>query len=131
MEKLNNNVRDVNDFEYWKNLAKADPSAFEEARKQVIEEFLASVPVECRDRMVRLQWRVDMERQRARNPMDAAIRIYDMMWESVGKSVDALEALSEMLPGALPNKAKAKGKPKAPEVAKVLAFPQQATGTSS
>lgn len=130
MEEQKNRVRDVSDFEYWRNLAKTDPQGFESAREQAIADYIAGLPIGTRDRMRRLQWRIDMERQRARNPMDAAIRIYDMMWESVGKSMEALEVLAEAMPGAKTSSTKGK-KPKPPEVAKVLPFRQQATGTNS
>jgi len=128
MEEQNNRVRDVNDFEYWRKLAKSDPQAFERAREEVIAQYIASLPAVQQDRMRRLQWRVDIERQRARNPMDAAIRIYDMMWDSVGKSMEALESLAEAMPGAAPVKGK---KVAPPVVGKVLPFRQQATGTNS
>ncbi len=86
------------DFDYWKNLAKKDPSAFEMAREQEINKHITSIPDEhTQERLRRLQWRVEMERKRSKNPMDSAVRIYDMMWESVGKNIDALHELTDYL----------------------------------
>lgn len=87
------------DFDYWVKLAKTNPDAFEAKRKQAIDDYLAGTPEGTQDRLRRLQWRVEMERQRARNPMDAAIRIYDMMWDSVSRNMDALNELADMLAG--------------------------------
>jgi len=88
------------DFEYWSELAKQDPAKFEEQRKQVVDNYISTIPSEVtQDRMRRLQWRVNRERELAKNPMDATVRIYDMMWDSVGKNLDALQDLAELLAG--------------------------------
>ena len=90
------------DFDYWMKLAKNDPEAFEAQRAGLIEKYIAEVPGEVqRDRLSRLQWRVNKERELAKNPMDAAVRIYDMMWESVGKNVEALQDLADVLAGGV------------------------------
>ncbi|NIR97928.1 MAG: DUF3135 domain-containing protein [Gammaproteobacteria bacterium] len=71
-------------FDAWVALASADPEAFETRRKQLIDQVIqkASRP-EQRHRLRCLQWRIDMERRRARTPMAACLRIYRMMWDSV------------------------------------------------
>lgn len=84
------------DFEYWRDLAKKDPEAFEAAREQEINQYISGLANEdVQDRMRRLQWRVEMERKRSKSPMDSAVRIYDMMWESVGKNFEAIQDLAE------------------------------------
>ena len=84
------------DFDYWRDLANKDPEAFEAARKLEIDQYISSLKTEeLQDRMRRLQWRVNTERKRSKNPMDSAIRIYDMMWDSVGKNFEAIQELSE------------------------------------
>lgn len=86
------------DFDYWCQLAKDDPAAFEAARKQEIDNHIAGIQQKStQERMERLQWRVEMERKRSKNPMDSAIRIYDMMWESVGKNFEAIQDLADHL----------------------------------
>lgn len=113
------------DFDYWRDLAKKDPEAFEAARKLEIDQYISSLKSEdVQDRMRRLQWRVNTERRRSKNPMDSAIRIYDMMWESVGKNFEAIQDLSEHF------KPEAERKSKKPSSAKVLSFKQEeVTGT--
>jgi len=74
-----------------------------------------------------LQWRVDVERKRSHNAMDAAIRIYDMMWESVARNYEELQKLAAILDPSLGLPA-----PEQPVSAKVLPFnsDKQNTGTA-
>ena len=84
------------DFEYWAQLWKRDPQAFEAERAQLMEMLIASAPKGKRQRLSAIQWRVDMARKQAKNPMAASVRIQQMMWESLlGKYglLNALEAL--------------------------------------
>ena len=86
------------DFDYWSNLAKNDPEAFEVAREAEINKHISSLGDEAaQERMRSLQWRVEMERKRSSNPLDAASRIYDMMWESVGRNIKALDELADLI----------------------------------
>jgi len=84
-------------FDDWKALAKSDPDAFEVRRKQVIEQFISSVPPERQQRLRRLQWRIDMERRRCSNPVKSCLRLYTMMWDSVYGDNGLLEALQHGL----------------------------------
>lgn len=70
------------DFERWAELATNDPEQFEEMRRAAIDEFLQSVSSERRQRLQRLQWRVDRVRERCSTPMAATIAISGMMWDS-------------------------------------------------
>lgn len=68
------------DFDEWALLARTAPDEFELRRRALIEiEILKSDNVR---RMRGLQWRVDLERSRARNPLDACVRLSNMMWDS-------------------------------------------------
>jgi hypothetical protein len=89
------------DFDEWKSLAETDPAAFEQRRQAVIESFLGSAPTKNRTRLRGLQWRVDMERHRSRNPMQSFLRIYSMMWDSVCGENGLLHACG---PGAVEKK---------------------------
>jgi hypothetical protein len=71
------------DFDEWKTLAISDPDAFERRRQAVIDDFLNSVPESRQRRLRGLQFRIDMERRRARNPLGACIKISAMMWDSL------------------------------------------------
>lgn len=106
------------DFEYWRDLAKKDPDAFEQKRAEAIEAFLTDVPSEELKRRLRgLQWRVEIERKRSYNAMDSAIRIYDMMWDSVARNYEELQKLAAMLDPSMDSPA-----PEQQVSAKVLPF---------
>jgi len=84
------------DFDYWRRLAKENPDVFETMRKREIDGYISTLgDSSTQDRMSKLQWRIEMERKRSKNPMDSAIRIYDMMWESVGKNFELIQDLAE------------------------------------
>ncbi len=67
------------DFEAWARLARRDPEKFEVQRTRMIERIIESADDDQRRRLRGLQFRIDMERRRARNPMDACIRLNRMM----------------------------------------------------
>ena len=77
----------------WAALAKTDPEAFAQRRADVIEAIIASAPLDRQQQLRRLQWRIDMERQRCRNPMHACIHLFNKMWDSVYSENGLLNAL--------------------------------------
>lgn len=70
-------------FTYWSNLAKIDPERFERERKEAIEAVISNAPEHLQRRLIGLQWRIDMERARASNPLSAAVRLHKMMADFV------------------------------------------------
>lgn len=84
------------DFEEWSALARSDPAAFEARRAQTVEEFIDSVPAERRERLRRLQWRIDQLRRTSKTPLAACVRINHLMWESVCGHGGLLEALKHL-----------------------------------
>ncbi|MCP5304858.1 MAG: DUF3135 domain-containing protein [Chromatiaceae bacterium] len=71
------------DFDTWSAVARDDPAAFEAMRLEAIEAVIAGAPEANRERLRRLQWRIDQERRLARTPMGACLRISRMMWRAV------------------------------------------------
>jgi hypothetical protein len=71
------------DFDTWAELARTDKDEFERRRRAVIEGVIIAADPDSQPRLRALQWRIDMERQRARTPLAACIRISAMMWESI------------------------------------------------
>jgi hypothetical protein len=86
-----------NDFDEWLVLAKEDPDAFEQRRSRLIDSFIQDAPDHLHHRLRGLQFRIDMERRRARTPMGACVRISGMMWDAFlgeGGLRDALTGLT-------------------------------------
>lgn len=116
------------DFDYWCRLAKENPDVFETTRKQELDKYISKLgDTSTQERMKKLQWRIEMERQRSKNPMDSAIRIYDMMWETVGKNFELIQELADEF---RPQGETAKTKTAERSQAKVLPFNREThTGT--
>ena len=72
---------DTFDFDEWVDIYKNDPEAFERRRAEWIQQYIESAPSHLRPRLRGLMFRVDAERRLARNPIDACVRISNMMWE--------------------------------------------------
>lgn len=76
------NLREI-DFDTWSELARENPELFESLRRQAIERVIAEAPAANRERLRRLQWRIDQERRLAGTPLAACMRISRMMWKAV------------------------------------------------
>ena len=88
------------DFDDWAEMARKDPASFEKMRQAAIDDFIESTPAAQRERLRRLQWRIDQERRLARTPMNACIRISRMMWDNIlgdGGLRDRFAELGELL----------------------------------
>ena len=84
------------DFDAWASLAQSDPEAFEAKRLHMIEQLIESAPEGLRQRLRGFQWRIDMERRRCSNPLQACIRISNMMWDMIYADRGFLWALQVM-----------------------------------
>lgn len=84
------------DFDQWSSLARSDPEAFEHCRRELVESFIQGAPPRHRQRLQRLQWRIDAERRRHSNPMGSCVHLSRMMLDAVyGRNglADSLAAL--------------------------------------
>ena len=71
-------------FDVLVDLARNDPQRLERLRKKLTEDIIDNAADEQRrKRLAGLQFRVDMERKRARTPLQATIRISEMMCQSL------------------------------------------------
>jgi hypothetical protein len=77
------------DFDEWSRLARQDPEAFDRLRLTAIEDVLSHGY--DRPRMVALQSRIDLERQRARTPLKACLKLSAMMWDEVYELQEILD----------------------------------------
>ena len=76
------NMRGI-DFDVWSALARDNPELFETLRREAIEQVIADAPPANRERLRRLQWRIDQESRLAGTPLAACMRISRMMWKAV------------------------------------------------
>jgi hypothetical protein len=89
------------DFDEWMVLARSDPDEFERRRRILIEKTISRASARSQPRLRCLQWRIDMERQRARTPLAACLRLSSMMWDSVVGESGLLHALDAFRRGSL------------------------------
>ncbi len=75
--------RSIFDFNTWATLAQQDPERFEALRHRLLAEFIEHAPEHFRPRLSGLQFRIDMERRRAKTPLAACIRISQLMMEKL------------------------------------------------
>ena len=68
------------DFDKWARLAKDDPAEFERQREATLRAMIAAAASEHRQRLERLQFRLDLERQRSRSPLGSCLRLNSLMW---------------------------------------------------
>lgn len=80
------------DFDKWKKLAETNPEAFEFNRQRMIDSLLAKA--KHSDRLKRLQWRIDVERDRSKTPISACVRLSGMMLNSVYGETGLANALT-------------------------------------
>lgn len=95
-----NDTQETFNFDAWCALAKSDPEAFEIQRRAVLEQLINAAPDHIQQRLHSLQWRVDMERARAKNANSACVNIYRMMWNRVYGENGLLDALDGLLNAA-------------------------------
>ena len=89
-------------FEELSSLAKNDPQAFERRRLELIKETIAQSCEDNRPQLQKLQWRIEMERKRAKTPLASCIRLHDMLMEMVygeGGFLEAINVLRGILQG--------------------------------
>jgi hypothetical protein len=84
------------DFEQWARLAQQDPETFEQLRHRLLDAHIARSSSSHRERLRRLQWRIDRLREQANNPMSACVQISNLMWntfDQLGKAYHDPDAL--------------------------------------
>ncbi len=113
------------DFQEWAKLAQTDPTAFEQRRQGIIDQVIDQAPEETQHRLRQFQFRIDLERQRAKTPLAACIRLSSMMWDMM-LGPNGLAQNVEDLPRIL-NGQPTRQRPKA-EKADILPFTSQKAG---
>lgn len=83
-------MKELPSFEDMVKMAQDDPEALEALRQEMCEAVIESVPEDSQRKLRGLQFKIDMERRRAKTPMASCIRISQMMHESFGELRDAL-----------------------------------------
>lgn len=86
-------------FDDLVTLAQDDPAALEDLRMQLVNAVIDSAPPHLQPRLRGLQFRIDMERRRAKTPMAACIKISAMMHDTFERLRVALLDASRLAMG--------------------------------
>lgn len=89
------NQHEFPDFDTLMKMAKNNPEKLDNLLKDEINQVIGSASEEHHHRLRGLQFQVDAQRILAKNPMDACIRISQMMHRSLGKLHMTLNEFSE------------------------------------
>lgn len=71
-------------------LAASDPAGFEQWRAEVVADFIDHVPEKYQRRLNGLQFQIDAIRRTTGNPLGAAVKIQQLMWNSFLRLNDEL-----------------------------------------
>lgn len=81
------------DFDYWSEMARDNPEAFEVMRKDFLKAVIDGAPGRLKQRLRGLQWQIEQTRERADNPMSACLQVYRMMRKALVGQGGLLKAL--------------------------------------
>lgn len=83
------------DFDAWALLASSDPEAFENQRREVIQDAIRRAPARQQQRLQQLQWQLDQIRASSPTPMAACLRMQRMLWQRIEGENGLLECLQQ------------------------------------
>lgn len=95
------------DFDAWAKLSRESPADFELQRRAALRKIIESAPAEHRQRLEGLQFKLDLERQRAGSALGACIKLNSLMWDGFLKLRKDLDAMANGTPEEVPSKASA------------------------
>jgi hypothetical protein len=78
-------------------LYQTDPDAFEVRRQEMIEDFITTLPEEKQTAMRQLQWRIDGELSKYKDPIARMNKMVELFWEGFAELNKALNELPEKL----------------------------------
>jgi hypothetical protein len=84
-------------FEELEQLFQRDPGAFEERRKQLIQDMIDNFPEENRAKGYGLQLKIDAELARYKDPVARMNRMVELFWEGVGHFQEVLTDPAKVL----------------------------------
>jgi hypothetical protein len=78
-------------FEELMDLALNEPAKLEELRQTWVDETIDRAPESFQRRLRGLQFQIDMEREKASNPVSACVRISKMMHDGLANLQDVIK----------------------------------------
>lgn len=85
------------DFDEWVQLAAKDTDDFESKRSEYISQYIEQVPKKYLERIIGLQWKLDMERQLFSSPLASCQHMYQQMWDSLYSEEGLYDQINSLL----------------------------------
>lgn len=82
--------RQLPSFDQLLKMAKEDPEQLDQLQKEMCEELIRNAPADYQRKLRGTQFKIDMERRRARSPIASCKKISEMMQDSFSELRDAL-----------------------------------------
>lgn len=92
-------MNNLPDFDTLMKMAVEDPAGLEDLRAKSVKAIIDSAPEGRRRSLSALQWKIDVIRQTAKTPLQACVRIQELMHESFGQLRDKLNQSNLILEG--------------------------------
>lgn len=115
------------EFDQLVKLAQEDPQALENLRQTLCQNLIAQAPESYQHRLRGLQFKIDMERRKAKTPMAACIKLSSMMQDSFHQLRSALNEVTgqkAVAVGGSPMATQSSTSP-APTMGRIIRFPQR------
>ncbi|MHA7881557.1 MAG: DUF3135 domain-containing protein [Saccharospirillum sp.] len=81
---MNDRINDFPGFDTLLQLAQQDPEALEALRQSLMEDLINSAGTsDSKRRLEGLRFKIDMNRRKAKNPLQSCMKLSEMMWDSV------------------------------------------------
>lgn len=77
-------------FDEMKRMAEQEPEKLEALRQKLVEDAISGAPERYHRRLRGIQFQIDMERERAANPVSSCIRISKMMHDGLARLYEAI-----------------------------------------
>jgi len=78
------------EFDELVKLAQQNPEKLEQIRQELIQSTIEDAPSGLKDRLMGLQFTIDMEIRRSKNPLDSCLKLSSMMHDSFARLRTAL-----------------------------------------
>lgn len=82
------------DHDFLSNLYKTNPEAFDEYRKELLEELFNKLPKKKQKHARQLQWKIESELRKYKDPIAKMNKMVEMFWEGVYEFKDVMKAVN-------------------------------------
>lgn len=83
-------------FDFLVNMHEMNPQVFEEYRKEVIDEYIQSLPEDRRLKAEQSQWVLEGELSKCKDPIDRMKRMAELLAEGLAEFTEIMEAVGNI-----------------------------------